>query len=247
MQTAKTAEIGLAVLVVILLILTVYYASLYGSEVAKYNALSSSVTASSGQSSNAELAKLSSMYNQTLAQLDALKQEYSNYTKGIGAYQNNSALLAAYQHWNNIAIENTSLIMSNYQSNAVLHWIGGPLSGNYTGYANISKVWNKFNNLYEYVVWYAVNPPTVSSVSADTYKVVAPLQFVVFPFPTSSNPKPHELVLNVTETLYMQYNTTTYASKIYNETWKVAPISISSVATGYQPSIYSNTTGNMTA
>jgi len=146
-------------------------------------------------------------------------------------------LAAAMSHWNDIAIENASLIISEYAPNATLHWIGGPLSGNYTGIAAINATWTKFDNTYEYVVWYALVPPTVQ-VKGDTAMVKAPLQFVVFPFPTASNPHPQEFVLNVTEILYYNYNATAMQWQIVNEYWIVKPLPISDVAPGYTPGQY---------
>ena len=146
-------------------------------------------------------------------------------------------LAQAYAHWNDIAIENASLIISEYAPNATLHWVGGPLSGNYTGISAINATWNKFDNTYEYVVWYALVPPNVT-LKGTMAKVEAPLQFVVFPFPTSSNPHPVEFVLNVTEILYYSYNTTAMQWQIVNEYWIVHPLQISAVAPGYSPGQY---------
>ncbi|MFP3402948.1 MAG: hypothetical protein RXN87_05345, partial [Acidilobus sp.] len=75
-------------------------------------------------------------------------------------------------------------------------------------------------------------------VKGDTAMVKAPLQFVVFPFPTQSNPHPQEFVLNVTEMLYYQYNTTAMQWQIVNEYWIVHPLPISDVAPGYTPGQY---------
>ncbi len=146
-------------------------------------------------------------------------------------------LAQAYAHWNDIAIENASLILSEYSPNATLHWIGGPLSGNYTGITAINSAWTKFDDTYEYVVWYSLVPPTVS-VKGTTAFVEAPLQFVVFPYPTSSNPHPVEFVLNVTEELYYQYNATAMEWQIVSEYWIVHPLQISAVAPGYAPGQY---------
>ncbi|MGC9113301.1 hypothetical protein [Acidilobus sp.] len=88
------------------------------------------------------------------------------------------------------------------------------------------------------MTWYALVPPTVQ-VKGTTAVVKAPLQFVVFPFPTSSNPHPTELVLNVTEILYYQYNATAAAWQITSEYWIVHPIPVSAVAPGYSPGQYS--------
>ena len=151
--------------------------------------------------------------------------------------QTDMVLSQAYAHWNAIGIENATLITSEYTSNAQLSWRGGPLTGNYTGTSAINATWTKFSNAYEYVVWYAVTPPTVS-LSGTTAVVKAPLQFVVFPFPTSTSPSPKSYVLNVNETLTYTYSTSNATWLLSNEIWQVAPLQISVVAPGYSPSTY---------
>jgi len=144
----------------------------------------------------------------------------------------NSVLSMAYSHWNNIAIENVSLIMGEYAPTSTLTWAGGPLTGNYTGTQQISSVWTKFSNLYEYVVWYAEMPPTVT-VSGTHASVFGQLQFIVFPFNTTANPTPKAVVLNVNETLTYTFNTSTGTWYLSHELWQVKPAPISSVAPGY--------------
>jgi len=157
-------------------------------------------------------------------------------TDVIAGYPSQSTIISdellsnAYAHWNNIAIENTSLIMQEYAPNAELTWIGGPLHGNYTGIQQINSTWTKFTNLYEYVVWYAERPPAVS-ISGTSATVSAQLQFIVFPFNTTANPTPHALLLNVNDTL--QYTFSSGSWMLVHETWQVAPAPISSAAPGY--------------
>jgi len=149
---------------------------------------------------------------------------------------NDELLANAYAHWNNIAIENTSLIMQEYAPNAQLVWLGGPLNGTYNGVTAINATWTKFVNFYEYVVWYAEEPPALS-VSGTSATVSAQLQFIVFPFPTSSNPTPHAILLNVNDTLTYQFSSGSWM--LVHETWKVAPAPISSAAPGYSTPVYS--------
>ena len=52
----------------------------------------------------------------------------------------------AFSHWNDISIENSTLLGSQYASNATLQWIGGPLTGTYHGVGNITSTWNKLLN-----------------------------------------------------------------------------------------------------
>ncbi len=190
---------------------------------------------------------LTYVYNSSIAQFQLVNEVWKvkplSLSDVIAGYppqtyvEQQMVLAAAMSHWNDIAIENASLIISEYAPNATLHWIGGPLSGNYTGITAINATWNKFDNTYEYVVWYALVPPTVQ-VEGDTAMAKAPLQFVVFPFPTASNPHPQEFVLNVTEILYYNYNATAMQWQIVNEYWIVHPLSISDVAPGYSPGQY---------
>lgn len=156
------------------------------------------------------------------------------------ALQTQMVLSQAYAHWNAIGIENASLITSEYEPSAVLTWVGGPLTGNYTGVGAINQTWTKFSNLYVYVVWYAITPPRVT-LDTTTATVVGHLQFVVFPFSTSTNPTPHSYVLNVTDTLTYQYVPANASWMLSQEVWNVHAIPISDVAPGYTASTYNST------
>ncbi|MDP7975740.1 MAG: hypothetical protein RAK25_01110 [TACK group archaeon] len=162
----------------------------------------------------------------------------------ISGYPGQPSLIKAqlladgYSHWNDISIENVTLISQQYSPNAELTWIGGPLHGNYTGLSQIAAVWNKFSNAYEYVLWYAEVPPTVS-VTGTTATVSGTLQFLVFPFSSASSPSPKAVLLNVNETLTYQYNVTSGTWLIAHEIWKVTPTPLTSAAPGYQPPSYS--------
>jgi len=147
-------------------------------------------------------------------------------------------LADGYSHWNDISIENTTLIAEQYSPDAQLTWIGGPLHGNYTGLSQITAVWGKFSNAYEYVLWYAEVPPSVS-LQGTTATVTGTLQFLVFPFSSAASPSPKAVLLNVNETLTYQYNATSGTWLIAHEVWKVAPTSLTSAAPGYQPPTYS--------
>ncbi|BAB60455.1 TVG1353500 [Thermoplasma volcanium GSS1] len=106
---------------------------------------------------------------------------YSTAQANAQDYKPNAVLGDAFEHWNNIAIENTTLVSSQYLSNATLQWIGGPLSGTYTGLSAIDSTWNKFFGLWSAVWLYTSNPPVVTT-SGDTAQVTAPVQFIVTPF-----------------------------------------------------------------
>ncbi|MGC9047560.1 MAG: hypothetical protein ACP5I6_02695 [Caldisphaera sp.] len=234
--------IGVTVVAIVFLIATASLGYIYNSAASsynslknKYNTISQNLTQTKNEinSLSGELSSLNSSYTSLNSAYKQIISQYNN-------QQPNVVLSLAMSHWNDIAIENASLVIQQYAPNAVLHWIGGPLTGNYTGIQQINATWSKFNSLYEYVVWYSLVPPTVV-VHGTSAMVYAPLQFVVFPFPTSSNPTPHELVLNVTEELYYSYNSSITNWQLSNEYWIVHPILISDVAPGYTGSVYNAT------
>lgn len=106
---------------------------------------------------------------------------YISYTGSeVNSLMAQASLEAAFTHWNDIAIENTSLLASQYESNATLHWIGGPLTGTYSGNASILATWGKFFNLWNAVWFYAEAPPTVN-VSGNSATVTSNNQFIVTP------------------------------------------------------------------
>ncbi|MGC8609649.1 MAG: hypothetical protein ACP5UV_07265, partial [Thermoplasmata archaeon] len=84
----------------------------------------------------------------------------------------------AFSHWNNIAIENLSLVMQQYRSNAVLYWVNSTLNGTYSGYAAINSTWEKFFSLWKAVWFYAESPPEITLKDGRAY-VNATVQFVV--------------------------------------------------------------------
>ena len=65
----------------------------------------------------------------------------------------NDANELATEHWNQIAIENSPVIMQQYAGNATLHWIGGPLNGTYHGTSAINTTWSKFFTAWQ-AVWF---------------------------------------------------------------------------------------------
>ena len=173
--------------------------------------------------------------------ISSLQKEISSQQSQLVTQQSvissNQPLALAMSHWNNIAIENATLITSEYTPNAQLFWEGGPLTGNYTGVSVINSTWTKFSHAYEYVTWYAVSAPKVS-VNGTSAVVQAPIQFVVFPSPTNASPNPKSIVLSVNETLTYTYSTSSATWMLNTEVWKVALLQISAVAPGYTSSNY---------
>ncbi|GGM70427.1 hypothetical protein GCM10007108_05660 [Thermogymnomonas acidicola] len=151
-------------------------------------------------------------YSKTASSYSNLKTSYSNVQASV-------VLDDAYAHWDYIAIENASLLAPQYASNATLHWIGGPLSGTYTGVQNITNTWDKFFAIWSAVWFYTITPPSVS-VSGNMAQVLSMNQFVLTPF---SEPQQVQY-LNISYTL--NYTKSGQNWLITGEVWHI-------VGTGY--------------
>lgn len=117
----------------------------------------------------------------------------------------NDARELSTEHWNQIAIENSSIIMQQYAGNATLHWIGGPLNGTYHGTSAINTTWNKFFTAWQAVWFYASTSTTnnpVVTINGNTATVTA--NFVQF-------------IVQNSATHAFQYINTTYSIEYYNE------------------------------
>ena len=153
-------------------------------------------------------------FSYSLAASSSVKAQNNTLTANYDNQQGSIVLKNAFTHWNDIAIENVSLLANQYASNATLHWIGGPLSGTYTGNTSILGTWGKFFNLWSAVWFYAEAPPTVS-VSGDNAVVNAQNQFVVTPFSDQQQVQ----YLNVSYTLNYLKSPNNWI--IDSETWHV--------------------------
>ncbi len=132
----------------------------------------------------------------------------------VNELRSNEALEAAFSHWNDITIENSSLLTSQYAKNATLNWIGGPLTGTYSGVTSIINTWNKFFGLWSAVWFYAEAPPSVS-VHGNYANVTSMNQFVLTPFSNEAQVQ----YLNISYTLDMVYMNNNWY--IYNEIWHI--------------------------
>lgn len=121
---------------------------------------------------------------------------------------------AAFSHWDAIAIENSSLFADQYATNATLHWIGGPLTGNYAGLSAIDTVWNKFFSIWSAVWFYTVSPPVVN-VSGNVATVMSVNQFVLTP--TNNQSQVQYLMINYT----LDFIHVSGSWLIYNEIWHI--------------------------
>ena len=90
----------------------------------------------------------------------------------------NYAVSLAYDHWNDIGQENSTLVMSQYASNASLHWDHGSLNGYYNTTAEINSTWNKFFSAWSSVSYTTLSSPVVT-VNGNSATVNATLQFLV--------------------------------------------------------------------
>ncbi len=177
---------------------------------------------------NSQNSVLSAELNRTISNITILQNSYASQQYQLKSYESNIQLLKselqgnqsqvvlnkAFTHWDYISIENVSLLMSQYSSNATLRWIGGPLSGTYSGSGNISATWNKFFSLWNAIWFYTPVTPTVS-VSGNFSSVNSTVQFVLTSYKT-----PLEVdYLNISYSLNFSNANGTWS--INMETWDI--------------------------
>mgnify|MGYP001626143513 CR=1 FL=1 len=177
---------------------------------------------------NSQNSVLSTELNKTLSNYSVLQSNYLSQQNSIKSYESNIQTLKselsrnqtqvvlndAFTHWDYISIENISLVMSQYSNNATLKWIGGPLSGIYTGVNNISVTWSKFFSLWSAVWFYTPFTPTVS-INGNSSSVISTVQFVLTSYKT-----PLEVdYLNISYSLGFVYSNGGWF--INNETWDI--------------------------
>jgi len=142
------------------------------------------------------------------------ESKYASLQSSYSGQQSSVVLSEAYSHWDYIAIENSSLLRTQYEPNATLHWIGGPLSGTYRGVNNITSTWNKFFGLWSAIWYYTELPPTVS-LNGNNAIVTSLNQFVLTPF-TYPNQVQY---LNISYTI--NYGLINGSWLINSETWHI--------------------------
>lgn len=113
-----------------------------------------------------------------------------------------TAMLAK-SHFDSIASGNVKNIMIQYSKNASLHWVGGPLDGQYSGQEQLSQVWGKFTN--------ALGPMSVSVTNVVENK----------------NPKGATVTADVLftgkKTIPVRYVLSYRDNKLVNEIWQISP------------------------
>ncbi|MCL4333828.1 MAG: hypothetical protein M1290_05520 [Candidatus Thermoplasmatota archaeon] len=197
-----------------------------------YGYASTSSALSSANSKNSMLNGEISADSGSITQLKSDLSLYINNTKFLNQEVNNSSSLSvlqnAYAHWDGIAIENSSLVMSEYVTNSTLQWIGGPLSGNYSGESSISGVWSKFFALWSAVWFYTPSPPSVN-ISGSSGTVNAEVQFLLTSYKTPMQVQ----YLNISYMLNYEESAGTWS--ISHEVWHI----VSSGIVSYPASLVS--------
>ncbi len=148
---------------------------------------------------------------------------YISFAQETSEYNTLSSL--AFNHWNNIAIENTTAVMEEYASNATLYWVHGPLAGNYTGLTAINSTWSKFFGLWSAVWFYSENQPVIT-ISGNNAYVNSVVQFVVQNASNSSQFK----YINVTYTI--DYHSTGFNAKTGTFTYLIVYEEFNNTAEG---------------
>ncbi len=145
----------------------------------------------------------------------------NNHNQNVSGANENEILGDAFSHWNDISIENATLLGSQYASNATLQWIGGPLSGTYHGVSNITSTWNRFFSLWGAVWFYAESPPVVS-MSGNYATVTSDNQFVLTPV----NSPFQVQYINVSYTLTYAINNGTTSSSSSTGAYSASPATV---------------------
>jgi len=224
------AAIGIIVVLVIVAA-TLGYAYMAESGQASSLRTSNSSLNQKVQSLSQEVTGLMSNYSTLESSYSTLQGEVSKLNSSISQLNldlqdnmTNVVLDQAFAHWDYIAIENSTLLAPQYTTNATLKWIGGPLSGTYTGLSSIESTWNRFFSLWSAVWFYTETPPEISG-SGGTYTVNATVQWVLTSFAT-----PQQVNTIVTNyTMYMSY----YGGKplITMEIWHIVGVGVLSYST----------------
>lgn len=106
-------------------------------------------------------------------------------------------------HFAAIGDGNVAGIAAQYDANATLAWIGGPLDGIYQGDAKIREVWEKFT------------------------KSAGPLKVTVDKLEEAGNPKGSTVTANLLfqgkAPIKVRYVLTYHEGKLVAETWQIAP------------------------
>ncbi len=177
----KISTVVLAVIAVVFIITTGIFASLYYSQAATLS------------SDNSRLSSYSATLSADNTKMSQLSVDLSNYSDA-------AALDLAMSNLNDMVMDNTSLLIQGYAPNAVLDWNGGSISGNYSGYQQISSFWNNFTSTYRSIYEHTEVTPTVTQINSSYYSVR--LNFMLLVNQSGSNQTMR--AYNVTDTLLIK-------------------------------------------
>lgn len=106
-------------------------------------------------------------------------------------------------HFKSIAEGDISKLIGQYQNNARLDWIGGPLDGSYTGAEELRTVWGKFT------------------------KALGPMEAKISNVKENSNPRGSTVTADVIfkgkKTIPVRYVLLYRDSRIISEIWQISP------------------------
>ena len=120
----------------------------------------------------------------------------------------------AYTHWNNIALRNLNNLNGEYTSDATLHWIGGPLNGNYLTITQILDTWTQFFNAWERI-WYYTESVT-SSQSGNNVTISATVNWAL-----TANENLVPAYKEIKTSYKLVYNIEADTPRIIEETWQI--------------------------
>lgn len=120
-----------------------------------------------------------------------------------GNVQADTGASMAQRHFSSIANGQVENILDQYSDNATLHWLGGPLDGQYSGKADLQKVWSKF------------------------IKALGPMTVKVQNISENANPKGSTITADVffsgKKTIPVRYVLSYRDQKLINEIWQISP------------------------
>lgn len=106
-------------------------------------------------------------------------------------------------HFKSIAAGDISKLIGQYEKNARLDWIGGPLDGSYSGTGELRSVWNKFT------------------------KALGPMTAEIKNVKENSNPKGATITADVVfsgkKSIPVRYVLVYRDNRIVSEVWQISP------------------------
>ena len=120
----------------------------------------------------------------------------------------------AYTHWNNIALRDIDSLNGEYTSDVTLHWIGGPLNGNYLTVTQVLDVWTQFFNSWERIWYYTEN---LNSSQSGNNVTISAIVYWTLTADMNLVPSYKEIKTNYK----IIYNIESDTPRIVEETWQI--------------------------